>query len=78
MNFEQDLIPADASAVSVPCTLTDNEKEALKTVALDLGYKNVSHFIRSCIMTQAGPQIGVIVQTNLRRRESQLSALKAG
>ena len=78
MSVFPESIPAAASAISVPCTLTKDEQEALKTVALDLGHKNVSHFIRSCIMEKAGPQIGAIVQSNLQRREGLLSSLKAG
>ena len=48
---------AKPTSTAIPCHITPSERDALNIVAVDLGYKNVSAFVRATIFDVYGDLI---------------------
>ncbi len=64
-----DSIPSTA----IPCNITDDEREALRVVARDLGFTSVSKFVRYCILDKCEDRLQSVVDYNRKRRSGDLS-----
>lgn len=59
-------------SIAVPCNITDEEREALRTVAKDLGFTSVSKFVRFCILDKCEDELRAVVHHNRKRRNGEL------
>jgi hypothetical protein len=57
--------------------MTEEEREALRTVSKDLGFSSVSKFVRFCIMAQCEEELQAVVNHNRKRRNGELIDCKA-
>lgn len=55
-------------ATAIPCHITDSEREALNSLAVDLGYKSVSAFVRDCIFVPHEEHIRALQDQAANRR----------
>lgn len=58
----------DIKAIPIPCNITDDEREALHTVAKSKGFPTISSFIRHCVMAKCEARLQVVVDDNRKRR----------
>lgn len=65
-------------SIAVPCNITDEEREALRTVAKDLGFTSVSKFVRYCILDKCEDELRSVVNHNRKRRNGELIDCTAG
>ncbi len=65
-------------SIAVPCNITDEEREALRTIVKDKGFSSVSKFVRFCIMAQCETELQSVVNHNRKRRSGELIDCKAG
>lgn len=65
-------------STAVPCNITDEEREALRTVVKDMGFSSVSKFVRFCIMDKCEAELQAVVNHNRKRRNGELVDCKAG
>lgn len=72
--MSEQIVPSTA----VPCNITDEEREALRTVAKDMGYSSVSKFVRYCILDKCETELQAVVHHNRKRRNGELIDCPAG
>ncbi len=59
-------------STAVPCNITEEEREALRTISKDLGFSSVSKLVRYCIVDKYGDQLQAVVNHNRKRRNGEL------
>jgi hypothetical protein len=64
-----DSIPSTA----VPCNITEEEREALRTISKDMGFPTVSSFVRYCILDKCEVELQAVVNHNRKRRNGELA-----